>query len=571
MKWFFAILLTAGCWVISAEAQVDTLRFEEINSFSVADQIYNTYFQDINNDNLPEMIVCQANLIEVYDPLNSNHLWSSPPLGHNSITWQAQFGDLNGDGYPDLVAIDPSATDTSYIKIFDVIHDRLVWTSPNYYHLPKICAIGDRNSDGVNDIIILTRGSVNNNAPDTAWIDVYDGPSFQLSAHNDFSVLSEPYYDNDFYPGIQATRTENLSKAAVIDFPINGQSQPKIILFLTLTGYGCTWDGVYYVTMYKHGGNYRIFDPISLSDVNINGNGGVQSFSADENSQGGISLCSYTKYDCHTNIYDPYGGYNANYYHYTDYSEILASDGNLTSNTLMHSDNENQQWYSAGIVGEMDLANDGEEICYGIRDSLKVFSFPAAVRLWSIPLVQATENDYYLFHSESILGPPQLLCDGFPDFPLTVINGTTGQVSAIFPYDTLRWIPTFVDLNNDGDDEMVRLIWNSNQFKIYSVINAANAINDDIGQIPSQFKLYPAYPNPFNAQTTIQYDLIKDSPLNIGIYDILGQRIATLLNQKQPAGHYQVIWNARDVSSGIYFYKIQAGDYSETKKMVLMK
>ena len=89
--------------------------------------------------------------------------------------------------------------------------------------------------------------------------------------------------------------------------------------------------------------------------------------------------------------------------------------------------------------------------------------------------------------------------------------------------------------------------------------------------VSKQFSLSQNYPNPFNASTTIQYDLVKDSPVNIGIYDILGQRVVTLVNQKQPAGHHQVIWNATDVSSGIYFYKLSAGDYSETKKMVLLK
>jgi hypothetical protein len=163
-SFFIAIMILAAA--TSAIAQVDTLRLQEINNFSTADMIYNTYFQDINNDNLPEMVVCQASWIDIYNPLNGNRLWSSPPLDHNSTTWQAQFGDLNGDGYPDLVAIDPSPGDTSYIKAFDVIHDQLIWTSPAIHRLndtwppSDICAIGDRNSDGVNDIIIFTRGGV---------------------------------------------------------------------------------------------------------------------------------------------------------------------------------------------------------------------------------------------------------------------------------------------------------------------------------------------------------------------------------------------------------------------------
>lgn len=88
---------------------------------------------------------------------------------------------------------------------------------------------------------------------------------------------------------------------------------------------------------------------------------------------------------------------------------------------------------------------------------------------------------------------------------------------------------------------------------------------------PSEFALSQNYPNPFNASTTIRYNLHKPSDATIDIYDILGRKVRTLVNGKQPAGYHQAVWNARDISSGMYFYKIQAGDYIETKKMVLLK
>ena len=89
--------------------------------------------------------------------------------------------------------------------------------------------------------------------------------------------------------------------------------------------------------------------------------------------------------------------------------------------------------------------------------------------------------------------------------------------------------------------------------------------------LPVAVSLTQNYPNPFNPSTSIQYDLINDSPVNISIYNLLGQKIETLVNKIQHAGHHQIIWNAKDVSSGIYFYKINAGEYTETKKMVLLK
>jgi hypothetical protein len=89
--------------------------------------------------------------------------------------------------------------------------------------------------------------------------------------------------------------------------------------------------------------------------------------------------------------------------------------------------------------------------------------------------------------------------------------------------------------------------------------------------IPSQFTVLQSYPNPFNAQTTIQYSLPKQSDVTIDIFDILGRKIETIAEGTKPAGEHQVIWNASRQASGVYFYRIKAGDKVETKKMVLMK
>ena len=84
------------------------------------------------------------------------------------------------------------------------------------------------------------------------------------------------------------------------------------------------------------------------------------------------------------------------------------------------------------------------------------------------------------------------------------------------------------------------------------------------------------YPNPFNPETTISYQLPEDSEVEFIIYNIKGQKVKTLVNELLPAGEHSIIWNGRDsndklVSSGIYFYKLKAGDYQKVKKMVLVK
>jgi hypothetical protein len=99
---------------------------------------------------------------------------------------------------------------------------------------------------------------------------------------------------------------------------------------------------------------------------------------------------------------------------------------------------------------------------------------------------------------------------------------------------------------------------------------APNAIESE-QPIPGEFSLSQNYPNPFNTQTTIQYFLPTQSDVTIDIFDILGCKVETLAKGKKPAGAHHSVWDASGQPSGIYFYKIKAGDKVETKKMVLMK
>jgi len=96
-------------------------------------------------------------------------------------------------------------------------------------------------------------------------------------------------------------------------------------------------------------------------------------------------------------------------------------------------------------------------------------------------------------------------------------------------------------------------------------------ILEHFSYLPDDFKLFQNHPNPFNARTTIRYNLSIPADITIDIYDILGRKVETLISIKQPAGEHQVIWDAMDKSSGMYFYKLQAGNYSEAKKMLLLK
>jgi hypothetical protein len=94
--------------------------------------------------------------------------------------------------------------------------------------------------------------------------------------------------------------------------------------------------------------------------------------------------------------------------------------------------------------------------------------------------------------------------------------------------------------------------------------------NSDLN-IPNTFALYQNYPNPFNPTTTIKYDLPIDSKVSLRLYDILGREVQTLVNEFVSAGYHEVVLNANNLSTGVYFYRIEAGNYINTKKFILLK
>lgn len=95
-------------------------------------------------------------------------------------------------------------------------------------------------------------------------------------------------------------------------------------------------------------------------------------------------------------------------------------------------------------------------------------------------------------------------------------------------------------------------------------------VEDDIVR-PDVYSLKQNYPNPFNASTTISYTLPEGNFVSIEIYDIMGRKIRSLVSEYQNAGFHSAIWNASDVSSGVYLYRLTAGNYVETRRCNLLK
>jgi len=134
-------------------------------------------------------------------------------------------------------------------------------------------------------------------------------------------------------------------------------------------------------------------------------------------------------------------------------------------------------------------------------------------------------------------------------------------------------MPFHITRPEDITIEMFILI-DVNRQKI--VDNQVEIIYGNPSSLPLDYVLYQNYPNPFNNMTKIRYSIPLDangqmSNVVLKVYDLLGNEIATLVDEEKPAGSYETLFNAENLASGIYFYRLQAGNFIETKKMILMK
>ncbi|MBT8381309.1 MAG: T9SS type A sorting domain-containing protein, partial [Ignavibacteria bacterium] len=128
------------------------------------------------------------------------------------------------------------------------------------------------------------------------------------------------------------------------------------------------------------------------------------------------------------------------------------------------------------------------------------------------------------------------------------------------------------DLDGDTDIDLAVSNRNSNDISVLMNITIVSGIDNPFETpIPEHFSLSQNYPNPFNPVTTIKYQISEISFATIKVYDVLGNEIEILVNEEKQTGTYELTWYAEKLPSGVYFYRLKAGDFFETKKMILLK
>ena len=203
-------------------------------------------------------------------------------------------------------------------------------------------------------------------------------------------------------------------------------------------------------------------------------------------------------------------------------------------------------------------------------------------------------HNYSLIPTDTSVGVSFYIGD--PDQGGTIIKSTSG--------DSIFY--THGDIANRGSDTLSfkwrapsevngKFLHNGDYARIYAVVDPQNKIKEihednnkgwnvleipgvataiekkSDSQLPTTVKLYPAYPNPFNPTTTIHYVLPAVGNVKLTVYDVLGRRVAQLVNGRQTAGNHEIRFNASQLASGVYFYRLRANNVVRTGKMMLIK
>jgi hypothetical protein len=247
--------------------------------------------------------------------------------------------------------------------------------------------------------------------------------------------------------------------------------------------------------------------------------------------------------------YERYGAINTE-------TDRLFFDGGISA---VNPDNQTKRVKLLSLIDDTTSAEDKMIVIKSLtleqNDSVKIvpvddnnFSLISygSAKEYTVGLEYASESQWQIFGNNNVQLSANTTHTFVPDWPNIYNNELT----------------ILVDEGNDGtiDDTL-------------SIENQVTNVDDDQGSllVPDEYRLEQNYPNPFNSATAIKYSVPQRSNIVLKVYDILGKEITTLVNEEKDQGVYTINFDANELASGLYLYRIQAGSFIDTKKMILLK
>ncbi|HQI41038.1 MAG: hypothetical protein B6D44_14695 [Ignavibacteriales bacterium UTCHB2] len=584
---------------------------------------------DITGDGIPEVIISTENYwtmcLDGAASGNSYPLWVFTTFISNSnagsIGQYGEYGvqdaiqiasDLNGDGYNDVVIATGGGNE--HVYVLDGTNGQIIWQfgDENNWSLGDFGAIDvqrDFNNDGIPDVLAIADGNTNGTGYKRAflfngangniiWEHYYPGPNPAFGK----AIISVNDFTGDNIPEVIIAYGNNGSTDLAVRAlnGANGQPiwtrsmityEPKELLALPLPGGGTdiiaaeyfnrihrlngtngniVWTsmlgsaaGMIQIALLQDINNDQIPEVLVASFANnglncLSGANGSLLWSWQMDYQFGVAAVPDLNND--------------------GFQDVIAGsrDGNLycisgKGDALLFSHSFPGDWvYTVNYMSSID-GNASKEVIAGTKSG-KVVCFSGGTVAVPVELTAFTGNPVNGNVLLNWTTATEINNQGFEvqrlkDHKIEGLNEweRIGFVSG-FGTTTEAKSYSFTDENVKAGKYQYRL----KQIDFDGSFEYSNIIEVDVNT-PAEYSLEQNYPNPFNPVTTIKFSLPVSGNVNLSVYNSLGEKVETLANQYFEAGHHQIIWKADKYSSGVYYYRIEAGNYNSVKKMMLIK
>lgn len=549
---------------------------------------------DIDNDGWLDLFI---NRKPVFKNLgNGNFVKLTSAMGDQTPNLGHTWADFNNDGFIDCYVVATGATNSFLYKnegngVINKIRTGVIGDSA--YNTGWGCAWADYDNDGFTDLVI---SAANNfgivHHPNRFYRNSGDGTFARLEIHGitdtlaPFTIPTWADYDQDgdmdlfigSGPG-GSTAVDNLYKNLLVE---NGTAELVRLLTPPLATDlvdGQNWNWIDYdndtdldafLTNYAGGtpnnlyrnnnGSYErmtasqvgniVSDPgLDLANLwgDFDNDGDLDCFVTRDG--GGLSDYyrnngngTFTSLDTLAVVTQSGGNFGATAGDYDKNGTLdLYVTGSTFSNGLFRNDlNNGNKWVNIQCVGGAPVTYLSNKSAIGTKVKAK-----------------ATINGTPVWQYREVLAQNSFNCANMLNVHIGFGNASVIDSLIIIWPRGLKEVFTNVQLNNF-------YIANEGQ-------GIVSGIGDPVNIKPEGFQLHQNYPNPFNPSTVIRYELASSSEIKIEIFNSQGKEVSTLVSEKKPAGSYEVTFDAEGLSSGIYFYKLSAGNFSETKKMILVR
>jgi bacillopeptidase F (M6 metalloprotease family) len=430
-------------------------------------------------------------------------------------------------------------------------------------------------------LLVVAVGRIWAQAPDTLWSENWENPDWLNDWHVDagtWEVGTPNAGPNGAYSGQQCAGTvlagnypsnANTRLIRHTSFIVPSANQNPRLRFWHW--YNIYSDDQAYVQIKVEEGDWQ-----TISETYTNTGSGIWTYPA-------IDLSAYSDSTVQIAFYFHSGGYNNSTGWYID--DIVVLTGPLVYNNPESWEAGLGDWYADRGTWEVGEPTSGPGSAYSGQNCLATvlagnYSGSASSRFISPAFILpgASENPNLTFwHWYNIYSDDEAFVQ------IRVVGGNWETI--LGPYTNTSggiWSPTYADLSWYADSTVQIAFYfhsggynNSTGWYIddinimpYIITGTENSIKH---KIPKHFQLSQNYPNPFNPSTTIEFNLPKTCEVTLKVFNILGEEVATLVSDRLSAGSYSYEWDASNLASGIYLYRLAAEGYVETKKMMLMK